>query len=135
VIQPQRRGLSPRPYQPLLPEDPGSEGRRGQDHAGIYRRTAALAQWLIKGMEQRNKTIYKVAESIVKFQTEFLEHGISLLKPMVLKDVAEDISMHESTISRVTTNKYMHTPQASSPSSSSSPPDSLRPGPAPRSLH
>jgi RNA polymerase sigma-54 factor len=69
------------------------------------------AQWLIKGMEQRNKTIYKVAESIVKFQTEFLEHGISLLKPMVLKDVAEDISMHESTISRVTTNKYMHTPQ------------------------
>jgi RNA polymerase sigma-54 factor len=69
------------------------------------------AQWLIKGMEQRNKTIYRVAESIVKFQTEFLEHGISLLKPMVLKDVAEDISMHESTISRVTTNKYMHTPQ------------------------
>ncbi len=69
------------------------------------------AQWLIKGMEQRNKTIYKVAESIVKFQTYFLEHGISDLKPMVLKDVAEDISMHESTISRVTTNKYMHTPQ------------------------
>ncbi len=69
------------------------------------------AQWLIKGMEQRNKTIYKVAESIVKFQNDFLEHGISHLKPMVLKDVAEDISMHESTISRVTTNKYMHTPQ------------------------
>jgi len=69
------------------------------------------AQWLIKGMEQRNKTIYKVAESIVKFQTEFLEHGIARLKPMVLRDVAEDISMHESTISRVTTNKYMHTPQ------------------------
>jgi len=69
------------------------------------------AQWLIKGMEQRNKTIYKVAESIVKFQTEFLDHGISQLKPMVLKDVAEDIAMHESTISRVTTNKYMHTPQ------------------------
>jgi RNA polymerase sigma-54 factor len=69
------------------------------------------AQWLIKGMEQRNKTIYKVAESIVKFQLDFLEHGISRLKPMVLKDVAENISMHESTISRVTTNKYMHTPQ------------------------
>lgn len=69
------------------------------------------AQWLIKGMEQRNKTIYKVAESIVKFQRDFLDQGISLLKPMVLKDVAEDISMHESTISRVTTNKYMHTPQ------------------------
>jgi RNA polymerase sigma-54 factor len=69
------------------------------------------AQWLIKGMEQRSKTIYKVAESIVEFQRDFLERGISHLKPMVLKDVAEDISMHESTISRVTTNKYMHTPQ------------------------
>ena len=69
------------------------------------------AQWLIKGMEQRSKTIYKVAESLVKFQQDFLDQGISHLKPMVLKDVAEDISMHESTISRVTTNKYMHTPQ------------------------
>jgi RNA polymerase sigma-54 factor len=62
-------------------------------------------------MEQRNKTIYKVAESIVKFQTEFLDKGISHLRPMVLKDVAENIGMHESTISRVTTNKYIHTPQ------------------------
>ncbi len=69
------------------------------------------AQWLIKGMEQRSKTIYKVAESIVKFQMDFLDQGIAKLKPMVLKDVAEDIGMHESTISRVTTNKYMHTPQ------------------------
>ncbi|OGW41509.1 MAG: RNA polymerase sigma-54 factor, partial [Nitrospirae bacterium GWD2_57_8] len=69
------------------------------------------AQWLMKGMDQRNKTIYKVAESIVKFQFDFLENGISHLKPMVLKDVAEDISMHESTISRVTTSKYMHSPQ------------------------
>ena len=69
------------------------------------------AQWLIKGMEQRSKTIYKVAESIVKFQGEFLDSWISQLKPMVLKNVAEDIGMHESTISRVTTNKYMHTPQ------------------------
>jgi RNA polymerase sigma-54 factor len=69
------------------------------------------AQWLIKGMEQRNKTIYRVAESIVKFQLDFFDHGIAHLKPMVLKDVAEDIGMHESTISRVTTNKFMHTPQ------------------------
>ena len=69
------------------------------------------AQWLIKGMEQRSKTIYRVAESIVAFQRDFLDQGISQLKPMVLKDVAEDIGMHESTISRVTTNKYMHTPQ------------------------
>jgi RNA polymerase sigma-54 factor len=69
------------------------------------------AQWLIKGMEQRSRTIYKVAESIVKFQLEFLDKGIAHLRPMVLKGVAEDIGMHESTISRVTTNKYMHTPQ------------------------
>jgi len=69
------------------------------------------AQWLMKGMEQRNKTIYKVAESIVKFQLEFFDKGITHLKPMVLKDVAEDIRMHESTISRVTTKKFMHTPQ------------------------
>jgi RNA polymerase sigma-54 factor len=69
------------------------------------------AQWLIKGMEQRDKTIYKVSESIVKFQRDFLDQGITHMKPMVLKDVAEDIGMHESTISRVTTNKYMHSPQ------------------------
>ena len=69
------------------------------------------AQWLIKGMEQRNKTIYRVAESIVKFQRDFFDLGITHLKPMVLKDVAEDIGMHESTISRVTTNKFMHSPQ------------------------
>jgi RNA polymerase sigma-54 factor len=69
------------------------------------------AQWLIKGMEQRNKTIYKVAESIVKFQREFFDQGIAHLRPLVLKGVAEDIGMHESTISRVTTNKFMHTPQ------------------------
>lgn len=69
------------------------------------------ASWLIKSIHQRQQTIYKVTESIVKFQREFLEHGIHKLKPMVLKDVAEDIGMHESTVSRVTSNKYVHTPQ------------------------
>lgn len=69
------------------------------------------AQWLIKSIEQRNKTIYRVAESIVARQKEFLDKGINYLKPMILKDVAEDIGMHESTISRVTTSKYVHTPQ------------------------
>ncbi|RMG39443.1 MAG: RNA polymerase sigma-54 factor, partial [Candidatus Dadabacteria bacterium] len=69
------------------------------------------ASWLIKSIHQRQATIYKVTESIVKFQKDFLEHGIEHLKPMVLKDVAEDIGMHESTVSRVTTNKYVHTPQ------------------------
>jgi RNA polymerase sigma-54 factor len=69
------------------------------------------AQWLIKSIHQRQRTIYKVAKSIVKFQRNFLDNGIEYLKPLVLRDVAEDIGMHESTISRVTTNKYVQTPQ------------------------
>ena len=69
------------------------------------------ALWLIKSIQQRQRTIYKVAKSIVKFQRDFLDRGIEQLKPLVLRDVAEDIGMHESTISRVTTNKYMQTPQ------------------------
>ncbi len=69
------------------------------------------ARWLVKSIYQRQQTIYKVANSIVKFQRAFFDHGISHLKPLVLKDVAEDIGMHESTISRATANKYAHTPQ------------------------
>lgn len=69
------------------------------------------ATWLIRSIHQRQKTIYRVMESIMKFQGDFFEKGVSHLKPMVLKDVAEDIDMHESTISRVTTNKYVYTPQ------------------------
>lgn len=69
------------------------------------------ALWLVRSIEQRNRTIQLVAESIVNFQYEFMEKGISCLKPLILKQVADDISMHESTVSRVTTNKYMFTPQ------------------------
>ena len=69
------------------------------------------AAWLIKSIHQRQKTIFKVMESILGFQREFFEKGIAHLKPMVLRDVAQDIGMHESTISRVTTNKYAYTPQ------------------------
>jgi RNA polymerase sigma-54 factor len=69
------------------------------------------AQWLIRSIQQRQRTIIRVTESIVKFQREFLDKGIAYLKPMILKDVAEDVGMHESTISRVTTAKYVHTPQ------------------------
>ena len=69
------------------------------------------AQWVIRSIEQRNKTIVKVVSSIVKFQEQFFEKGIQYLKPLVLKQVAEDIGMHESTISRVTANKYMYCPQ------------------------
>jgi len=69
------------------------------------------AQWLIRSIEQRNKTILKVVRSIVKFQESFFEQGVQHLKPLVLKQVAEDIGMHESTISRVTSSKYMYCPQ------------------------
>ena len=69
------------------------------------------AQWLIRAIEQRRKTIIKVSECIVEKQREFFERGVAHLKPMILRDIAEAVGMHESTISRVTTNKYMHTPQ------------------------
>jgi RNA polymerase sigma-54 factor len=69
------------------------------------------AQWLIKSIHQRERTMYKVMKSIIRYQREFFDLGISCLKPLNLRDVADDIEMHESTVSRVTTNKYVHTPQ------------------------
>lgn len=70
----------------------------------------ASASWLIKSLEQRKRTLYKVMESIVKFQRPFFEEGVDKLKPLILKDIAEDIEMHESSVSRITTNKYVSTP-------------------------
>jgi RNA polymerase sigma-54 factor len=69
------------------------------------------AMWLIKSIHQRQRTIYKTTQSILKFQREFFDKGIDYLRPLVLKDVADDIEMHESTVSRVTSNKYIHTPR------------------------
>jgi RNA polymerase sigma-54 factor len=69
------------------------------------------ALWLIKSIHQRQRTIYRVMQSIIKNQREFFEKGINFLRPLNLRDVADDIGMHESTVSRVTTNKYAHTPQ------------------------
>ena len=66
--------------------------------------------WLLKSIQQRQRTLYKVLESIVRFQREFFVHGVSQLKPLVLKDVADEIEVHESTVSRITTNKYVATP-------------------------
>ena len=68
------------------------------------------AAWLMKSLYQRQRTLYKVVESIVRFQHDFFEDGVTKLKPLILKEVAEDISMHESTVSRITTNKYVSTP-------------------------
>lgn len=87
-----------------------SEGREG-DAQQFIKEKIRSAVWLIKSLDQRQRTIYKVATSIIKQQREFLDHGIDRLKPMVLRDVAEDIEMHESTVSRVVSNKYIHTPR------------------------
>ena len=86
----------------------GSVDSRAEEYIGEKMRSAL---WLIKSIQQRQRTIYRVAKSIVRFQREFLDNGIEFLRPLVLRDVADDIGMHESTISRVTTNKYMQTPQ------------------------
>jgi RNA polymerase sigma-54 factor len=88
------------------------EGRTLDAQANEYLRDKMRsAMWLMKSIDQRQRTIYKVANSIVSFQRDFLEKGIEHLRPMVLRQVAEDIGMHESTISRVVSNKYMYTPR------------------------
>jgi RNA polymerase sigma-54 factor len=84
---------------------------RGSGEHTVLKTQLQEARWLIRSLEIRNETLLKVATSIVTRQVSFLEHGDESMKPMVLRDVAEEIDMHESTISRVTTNKYMHTPR------------------------
>ncbi len=83
---------------------------RSSDHS-MLRTQLQEARWLIRSLEIRNETLLKVARSIVQRQAAFLDFGDEHMQPMILKDVAEAIEMHESTISRVTTNKYMHTPR------------------------
>ncbi len=94
-------------YRRLLDhKEPGSEETRA-----YVKDKLRSALWLLKSVDQRQRTIYKVAESIVRHQRAFLDHGITHLRPLVLRDVASDIGMHESTVSRVVANKYMHTPR------------------------
>lgn len=89
-----------------------STGQSGAPETKAYMdEKLRAAQWVIRSIEQRNRTIVKVVSSIVKFQEDFFERGVQYLKPLVLKQVAEDIGMHESTISRVTANKYMYCQQ------------------------
>lgn len=87
----------------------GAAGDTPADAKEYVRNKLRSAFRLIKSLEERQRTIYKVARSIVKFQRDFLDYGIERLRPLVLKDVADDIGMHESTVSRVVNNKYMHT--------------------------
>ena len=91
-------------YQQMLKEDGNSEAK------DYVKERLKSALWLIKSVQTRQKTIYRVAIEIVKQQQDFFKLGPKYLKPMILKDIANEIGMHESTVSRVTTNKYMHTP-------------------------
>jgi RNA polymerase sigma-54 factor len=94
-------------YQDLLKNDPGIP----KESRNYVTDKLKNAEWFIKSIHQRQRTIYKVMESLLRFQRDFFEHGPKYLKPLILRDVAEDVEMHESTISRVTSNKYVHTPQ------------------------
>jgi len=98
--------ISPTYRRMLDNKEPGSEETRA-----YVKDKLRSALWLLKSVDQRQRTIYKVAESIVRHQRAFLDHGVTHLKPLVLRDVASDIGMHESTVSRVVANKYMHTPR------------------------
>ena len=89
----------------------GSEGDEETKARAYLEDKVRAATWLIKSIHWRQQTLYRVTQSIFKFQGDFLETGVSVLKPMVLRDVAEDIGMHESTVSRATANKYVYTPQ------------------------
>jgi len=87
-----------------------SKGGTAETRAYV-REKIQSAIWLLKSIDQRQRTIQKVAGSLIKFQESFLDEGVEHLQPLVLRDVADDIGMHESTVSRVVNNKYMHTPQ------------------------
>jgi RNA polymerase sigma-54 factor len=98
-------------YRRLLDKTGAGGGDQNDETRAYVKDKFRSALWLIKSVDQRQKTIHKVATSIINFQREFLDHGIEYLRPLVLRDVANDIGMHESTVSRVVNNKYMHTPQ------------------------
>jgi RNA polymerase sigma-54 factor len=98
-------------YRRLLDKSGQAGGEEAGETRAYVKDKFRSALWLIKSVDQRQKTIHKVATSIINFQREFLDQGIEYLRPLVLRDVANDIGMHESTVSRVVNNKYMHTPQ------------------------
>ncbi|MEA2114009.1 MAG: RNA polymerase factor sigma-54 [Thermodesulfobacteriota bacterium] len=94
-------------YQELIKQ----KKKLNKESRGYLQEKKRSAQWFIKSLQQRQRTIYKVMESLLKFQHDFFEKGPGHLKPLILHDVAKDIGMHESTVSRVTSHKYAHTPQ------------------------
>lgn len=111
VIQSNDDGMPRLRISPFYRNAVGEDGKLADSAKDYVQEKLRSAAWLIRSIHQRQRTIYRVMESIVKFQGEFFEKGLTHLKPMVLKDVATDVNMHESTVSRVTTNKYAYTPQ------------------------
>jgi len=87
------------------------DGKITEETKDYLKQKVRSAVWFLRSIHQRQSTVRLVGESIVRFQRAFLDHGVSRLRPLVLRDVADDIQMHESTVSRVTSNKYVHTPQ------------------------
>ena len=87
------------------------DGRQSREARGFLAEHIANANWLVKALQQRSSTILKVAAEIVRQQDAFLEHGISHLRPLILRDIADAVELHESTVSRVTSNKYIATPR------------------------
>ena len=102
-------GLPRLQLSPYYMEDMNLAVKDGPDREYLHDKMRS-AQWLMKSLAQRQRTLYKVVESLVRFQRDFFEHGVTRLKPLILKEVADDIEMHESTVSRITTNKYVATP-------------------------
>jgi len=92
-------------YRRVLGTDGGADAKR------FIKTKMRNAQWLISCIQRRQQTLLMVASSIVRFQRDFLDRGVDHLRPLVLKQVADDIEMHESTVSRATANKYIHSPQ------------------------
>ncbi len=104
-------GLPPLRISPTYAAMVANKGKMTPETQRYIEEKVRAAVWFVKSIEQRRQTIMKVSRSIVSFQRDFLEHGVSHLRPLILRDVAEDIEMHESTVSRVTTGKYMETPR------------------------
>lgn len=98
-------------YKSVMQSGPSNKDTEQKETHNYIQDKLKSAIWLIKSMQQRQKTIYRVTEAIMKHQKDFLEKGASTLKPLILKDIASETGLHESTVSRVTSNKYVHTPQ------------------------
>lgn len=104
-------GVPPLRISPLVRRLAGASSEEAREAKEYLDGKIRAATWLIKSIQWRQQTLYRVSESIFNFQREFLDHGVDRLKPLVLREVAAQIGMHPSTVSRATSNKYVHTPQ------------------------